>query len=140
MSPLLAIHAAATWFMVGMIWMVQIVHYPLFALLPKSDFVAYARGHTKSMGRLLALPAGTEVVSALLLVWMVPDGVTMSVVILAGLVLAVLWIGTGLVQAPIHGRLVDRHDSRLIDRLVTSNWWRTAGWSLRGALVTSMVL
>ncbi|MCK6525129.1 hypothetical protein L6R49_27300, partial [Myxococcota bacterium] len=28
---LLLIHAAATWFMVGLIWFVQIVHYPLFS-------------------------------------------------------------------------------------------------------------
>jgi hypothetical protein len=31
MGPLLLAHAAATLFMVGVIWFVQLVHYPLFA-------------------------------------------------------------------------------------------------------------
>ena len=33
MSALLAAHAAATWALVGLIWTVQVVHYPLFALV-----------------------------------------------------------------------------------------------------------
>lgn len=27
--PILVVHAAATWFMVGLIWFVQVVHYEL---------------------------------------------------------------------------------------------------------------
>lgn len=30
-GALLLVHAAATWAMVGLVWFVQVVHYPLFA-------------------------------------------------------------------------------------------------------------
>ena len=31
-------HAAATWFMVGLVWVIQTVHYPLFAFVGESGF------------------------------------------------------------------------------------------------------
>ena len=45
----LIIHAAATWFMVGLIWFVQIVHYPMFANVGRDSFDVHRtdrRGHT----------------------------------------------------------------------------------------------
>ena len=37
----LIVHAVSTWFMVGLIWMIQTVHYPLFARLGDDTFVRY---------------------------------------------------------------------------------------------------
>ena len=42
---LLLTHAAATLFLVGLIWFVQIVHYPLMARVPVSEFAAYEHEH-----------------------------------------------------------------------------------------------
>ena len=140
MSPLLVIHAAATWFMVGLIWMVQTVHYPLFLRVTDPGFVAYEQGHTRRMGSLLAVPASVEVGTATALVWFRPDGVALGVILVAGFLLAAIWIMTGLVQAPLHARLAAGSEPRLIRRLVVSNWWRTGAWTLRGALVASMLV
>ena len=140
MSPLLAIHAAATWFMVGLIWMVQTVHYPLFLRVTDPGFVAYEQGHTRRMGSLLAVPATVEVVTAAALVWFRPDGVALPLVLVAGALLATIWVMTALVQAPLHGRLTAGFEPRLIRQLIASNWWRTAAWTLRGALVASMLV
>jgi hypothetical protein len=134
------IHAAVTWFMVGLIWMVQTVHYPLLHRVPAAGFVAYERGHTGRMGGLLAIPAGAEVATAAALVWARPDGVGLGLVLVAGALLAVVWTMTALVQAPLHGRLTWGFDPDLIRRLVTSNWWRTGAWTLRGILVAAMLL
>ena len=139
MSPLLAIHAAATWFMVGLIWMVQVVHYPLFSRVPESSFAAYESGHTRRMGSLLAVPALVEVATAAALVWARPEGVSLGLVLVAGALLAAIWIMTALVQAPLHGRLSAGYEPSLIRRLVVSNWWRTAAWTLRGSLVAAML-
>jgi hypothetical protein len=38
-------HAAATLFMVGLIWFVQVVHYPLFSRVGSDAFVPYAAAH-----------------------------------------------------------------------------------------------
>lgn len=136
---LLVVHAAATWFMAGLIWVIQVVHYPLFRRVGREEFVAYERDHTGRMGRVLAVPAITEIVTGAALVFVRPEGVPLGPVLAAGAVLAAIWVMTGLVQAPLHGRLSAGHDPALIDRLVGSNWWRTAGWTLRGVLVVVMV-
>ena len=39
---LLTVHLFATTAMVGLIWFVQIVHYPLFAAVGRPDFAQYA--------------------------------------------------------------------------------------------------
>jgi hypothetical protein len=40
---LTSIHLAATWFMVGLIWVIQIVHYPLFTSVGSDSFAEYER-------------------------------------------------------------------------------------------------
>lgn len=126
--------------MVGLIWMVQSVHYPLLQRVPAAGFVAYEHGHTRRMGGLLALPAAIEVATAGALIWARPDGVGLSLVLTAGVLLAAVWIMTALVQAPLHGRLMGGFNTSLIRRLVISNWWRTGAWSARGILVAAMLL
>ena len=136
---LLAIHAAATWFMVGLIWMTQLVHYPLFAKVGPAAFVDYEREHTGRMARLLVVPALTEIVTGAVLVWRLPDGTSLGLVLAAGTLLAAIWIMTAFVHAPLHGKLGARFDAALVHRLVAANWWRTAAWSVRGVLVAAML-
>jgi hypothetical protein len=136
---MLLVHAMATWFMVGLIWTIQTVHYPLFRSVGENEFVAYERGHTRRMGGLLAVPAGVEVLTGLGLVWFRPSEVGLAVVLVAGVLLAGAWVTTALVQVPLHRRLSERYDPLAGRRLVTTNWLRTALWSGRGLLVAAML-
>jgi hypothetical protein len=123
-NDVLVLQVVATWFMVGLIWMVQVVHYPLFRTIPADAFKPYEAAHTSAIGRLLILPAGIEVVSAAALVWYRPDAVP-------------LWM---VMQAPLHRRLLDGYDRATVDRLVRTNWFRTGAWTVRGLLVAAMLL
>lgn len=136
----LAIHAAATWFMVGLIWMVQVVHYPLFAAVGAGRFREYEHSHTKRMGALLIAPATIEIISGALLVFFKPSQLALAHVVVAGAFLAAIWVVTALVQYPLHRRLMTGFEPTLVQRLVATNWWRTVGWTIRGALVLTMVL
>ena len=126
--------------MVGLIWVIQVVHYPLFRRVGQSSFLAYEREHTRRMGAVLAVPAIVEIVTAAALVFVRPGSVPLWLVLVSGAVLAAIWVMTGFVQGPAHGKLSERYDPDLVDRLVSSNWWRTAGWTVRGGLVVLMVL
>jgi hypothetical protein len=42
---ILFVHLAATLFMVGVIWLMQVVHYPLFARIGQEGFALYSRAH-----------------------------------------------------------------------------------------------
>jgi hypothetical protein len=140
MIGLLAVQFAATWFMVGLIWTIQVVHYPLFPLVGESTFPQYEAAHTRRMGWLLVIPAPIEVATAAALVFVRPPGVELALVLAAGAVLAALWVTTALVQVPLHRELLDDPSTRAMRRLVTTNWVRTIGWTLRGGLVVLMVL
>lgn len=140
MIGLLAVQFAATWFMVGLIWTIQVVHYPLFPLVGESTFPHYEAAHTQRMGWLLAIPASVEVATAAALVFVRPPGLELALVLAAGTVLAALWVTTALVQVPLHRELLDDPSTRVMRRLVTTNWVRTIGWTLRGSLVVLMVL
>ena len=125
--------------MVGMIWVIQVVHYPLFAEVA-GDFRRYEAAHTRRMGRLLLIPAPVEIVTALALVWARPDGVSLGWVLAGGALLAALWLTTAAVQAPLHRRLSFAPTDAAIARLVASNWARTIGWTARGVVVAVMAL
>jgi hypothetical protein len=115
------------------------VHYPLFVRVGSPFFEKYESEHTRRMARLLAIPAGLEVATGLALVWMRPEGLSLTPVLIGGALLAITWVTTAVVQVPLHNRLQAGHDRSAVLRLVRSNWLRTGLWTARGALVTSML-
>ena len=138
-DTVLLIHAAATWGMVGLIWFVQLVHYPLFAAVGTNEFLEYELSHTRRTAGAVALFMPVEALTALWLVLETPDGVGSSGPLLGLALVGVLWLSTILWQAPLHGRLSLGFQPELHRRLVQSNWVRTALWSARGVLVLSLL-
>ena len=132
---LLAAHAFATLFMTGLIWFVQVVHYPLFDRVGKSGFAEYERQHTRRTGWVVGGPMLLDMALALLLAWS-PGGLPAW----CGLgLLGVVWLSTALGQVPAHLRLEQGFDAGAHRRLVRGNWIRTIGWSLRGVLAIGML-
>ncbi len=138
-ATILAVHLAATGLMAGLIWFVQMVHYPLLAAVPASDFIAYERSHVARTGRLVGPLMLLEAASAGLLLLMPPPGVAAWLPWAGGGLLAVIWISTFAVQVPLHRRLETGRDEAAIARLVTSNWVRTVGWTARAGLAGWML-
>lgn len=134
---MLELHAAATWFMVGLIWFVQIVHYPLFRLVGEDRLGEYHQEHRRRIVALLAIPALAEIATGAALVWIRPDGVPLSAVLMAGALLGIAWIMTAAVQVPQHASIAA--GAPALDQLVTSNWVRTLVWTARGAAVLWML-
>lgn len=132
-------HCASTLYMTGVIWFVQVVHYPLFTSIGVEDFSAYEQRHTALTTCVVAPPMLVELATALLLISFRPFGVsTVQVWIGLGL-LVVIWTSTFLLQVPCHEALSKEFDATVIRHLVWTNWLRTAAWSLRGLLVLWMV-
>ena len=137
---LIAVHAAATWAMVGLIWFVQVVHYPLFAAVGPDHFVGYEAGHTTRTTRVVAMFMPVELITAVWIAIVLPSGVP-AWLAWAGAVLAVgLWVVTILVQVPQHRRLGKGYDAAEWRSLVSGNWIRTAAWSARGAIAMAMLV
>jgi hypothetical protein len=135
MVLLLLAHAAATLFMVGVIWFVQLVHYPLFARVGRPGFAAYSGSHARLTGLVVGPPVLLEAATAVALVVWTPPGISVPLV-WAGLILvAGIWLSTAFLQSPRHTTLGRGFDPSAHRFLVTSNWLRTVLWSLRGLVV-----
>lgn len=125
-------HALTTLYMVGVIWMVQLVHYPLMDLVG-ARYVEYQRLHMDRMGLVVVLPMCVEALSAALLLR--ETTLPLRERIVAVVLLAVVWGVTFFVSVPMHAHLAQGFDAESHATLVRSNWARTLAWSARGALV-----
>ena len=94
----LLVHAAATLFMVGLIWFVQVVHYPLFSSVGSEWFPAYEAAHTHLTGWVVVPPMMIELVTAMVLIWIRPAGVRSTHVGIGLVLLALIWLSTFLLQ------------------------------------------
>lgn len=144
MPWLLVIHAAATCFMAGVIWIIQVVHYPLFGMVGADGFAAYERSHaariTPVVGTAMLIEAAC---TGLLLVAMgelAARGIPRWVPVAGAVLLAAIWLSTFAMQVPLHGQLAQGFDEAAHTALVRSNWIRTIGWSLRAALATWLIV
>ncbi len=125
--------------MVGVIWFVQVVHYPLFAKTGSADFRVYEQRHTALATWVVAPPMIWEALTSLLLFWFKPTGVSTGQLAIGLALLAVIWLSTALVQGPCHNLLLSKgFDSVVHRKLVSTNWIRTTAWSLRGLLFFSL--
>jgi hypothetical protein len=123
--------------MFGLIWFVQIVHYPLFLRVGEPGFCDYAGLHatrtTYVVAPLMLVELGT---SGLLLVPSLrPAAFPSSQAWLGAVLVGVIWASTALLQVPLHNRLQVAFSQEDARRLVATNWVRTIAWSLRAALV-----
>jgi hypothetical protein len=126
-------HLGSSLYMVGLIWFVQVVHYPLFDSVGKPEFPSYEQRHTALTTWVLAPPMLVEGATAVLLIWFRPTGVAVWSVWSGLALLGVSWLSTAFIQVPCHELL-----SKVQQRLVSTNWLRTAAWSLHGGLVLWM--
>ena len=80
-----------------------------------------------------------EIITAILLLNYLPNGVS-SVWVWAALILLIMvWLSTAFLQVPCHSKLNVAFDADAHRQLVNSNWIRTIGWTLRGILVAWFV-
>ncbi|MDX1637188.1 MAG: hypothetical protein R3281_04405 [Balneolaceae bacterium] len=134
----LVINICATLFMTGLIWFVQVVHYPGFLLVGRSEFSAYHRFHVPHTGYVVAPPMLLELASSVVLTIY---GQPFWWIHAAGLALVLLiWTSTGTLQVRYHNMLGNGDGmetgtpDEIKKRLITTNWIRTTAWSLKSLL------
>jgi hypothetical protein len=136
----LLLHAASTLVMVGLIWFVQVVHYPLFEAVGREGFAHYAQAHARLTSWVVIPPMLVEAGTAgLLLLGLRPSSLGSGPLSAGALLLLLVWGSTFLLQVPRHGQLAAGFDGEAHAALVTTNWIRTSAWTLRGALVLWML-
>ena len=136
MTALLAAQVVVTLALTGLVWFVQVVHYPLFARVEPGSFATYEREHTRRTTWIVApLMIVEAVVASALLVLDAGPATALGVLLLVG-----IWASTFLVQVPCH-RVLERGWSESAHaRLVRSNWLRTALWTARSSIAVALLV
>jgi hypothetical protein len=137
MMPLLVVHFAVTWALVGLIWTIQAVHYPLLKDVGHAGFLSYHERHMVRITWVVGPLMLAEISSAVLLFYLGERAVVFQISL--G-VLALIWGSTWLWFIPLHRKLSQGYDATTVQRLVRANVWRTVGWTVRGLCLAALIL
>lgn len=131
---LLLLNLAVATYLTGLIWTVQLVHYPGFAYVAPEKFGAFHQHHTRTMSWVVLAPMVLELGLAGWLAGAAPELGAARWGQLAVVVL--IWASTFLISVPFHNRLgTHGYDYVAIDGLVRTNWLRTLAWTARTGLL-----
>jgi len=139
MRTLLLTHCAATLFMTGVIWYVQVVHYPLMARVNRTEFVAFEAAHRRLTSFVVVPAMLVELAAALALIAVRPATFPPAVAWAGVVLLGLIWFSTFTLQVPCHDALLRGFKAEVHARLVRTNWIRTLGWTGRAALALWMI-
>jgi len=131
------IHCAATWALVGLIWIVQVLVYPQFRHVGRAAFCDY---HSRHMLRITVIVAPLMLVEVATAAWLLlATGLRDPLFLGSLLFMTINWLSTGLAMVPLHRKLESGLDGQTIEQLIRTNWIRTISWSLRGFLLLAML-
>lgn len=125
------LHLGVTFLLAGIIWFVQLIHYPLFSVVGRSAFETFEKAHRQRIFYLIAPLMLLEIISGIALLIFHFDQFNPLILIFSLSLLILIWISTFFIQVPLHNELSDGFSPRAIRMLVMSNWIRTLAWTLR---------
>jgi hypothetical protein len=125
--------------MAGLIWTIQVVHYPLFDRVDPGKWQEFHTSHSARVSLVVGPFMAVEGLAALWLLVRRPSGVSPALTWGGAILVAVVLGTTVLLSVPFHDRLSKRFDLGAHHGLVATNWIRTVGWTLRGVVACAMI-
>lgn len=135
MSLIELVHLVLTAFMTGLIWLVQLVHYPTFHYVQHDRFQSFENFHSTSISYIVMPAMLAELGTAGWLLW-IYGGAWLW--LLNFMALVVIWGSTFLLSVPCHNQLMHGYDHAVVDRLLRTNWPRTILWTVRTTMLLAV--
>jgi hypothetical protein len=138
-DAILAAQALASGAMCGLIWFVQVVHYPLFAS-ESAGSTGYALENQRRTAWVVVPFMLVEMAAAALIALDPPHGIGRGAAVGGVMLILAIWASTAFVQVPLHARLArEGHAADTVGSLVRGNWFRTVAWTARAVLAIWML-
>jgi len=129
---LLLVHLVATLMMAGVIWVIQLVHYPLFEQVGIDQMQSYAQSHSRRITWIVFPLMLAELACAVFILSRFRSTEFFMLALFGLALVGIIWLSTALIQVPLHNKLVQGgYDLETIRSLVKGNWIRTISWTLR---------
>lgn len=115
----------------GLIWTIQIVHYPTFLKIENKEFKSFCIFHTKKISLIVIPLMFLELISGVVLL----SSYTNNVFVFNFIGITIIWISTLFISMPLHRKLSVERNELVIKKLIKTNWIRTLTWSSRSLLL-----
>ncbi len=121
--------------MTGVIWLIQMVHYPSFSFVESNQFIKFEEIHCKQISFIVIPLMLIEIISSGFLVYFNST----PLINLTFLLNILIWISTFIWSAPLHKKLGKGKDETLIKKLVKTNIPRTFLWTIRSGILIFII-
>ena len=135
-DDLLMIHIISTSIMVGVIWVMQLVHYPSFKYVNESDYIIFQKFHMSNISYIVFPAMFTELITGLLIFF---SGEKSLFFVLSLICLFLIWVITGVLFTKFHNILQKGKDLKMIEKMIKANWTRTLLWTLRIIMILFVI-
>ena len=125
----LFVHLIFTSVMTGVIWVIQIVHYPSFHFVEKELYTAFQKFHMNRISIIVIPIMLSELITGLLL--LLDKSSKSSLLITSFVILILIWAITGVFFSKAHNKLIIGYQELVVNQLIVMNWIRTLLWTLR---------
>ena len=134
-NPLM-IHIISTSIMVGVIWVIQLVHYPSFKYVNESDYIIFQKYHMSNISYIVFPVMFTELITALIILFF---GEKSLFFVLSLIYLFLIWIITGVLFTKYHSILKEGKDLMIIEKMIKANWIRALLWTMRLIMILFVI-
>lgn len=138
-SSVFILHLVSTSIMVGVIWIIQLVHYPTFLFIDKQKYMKFQEFHMSRVSYIVMPTMIAELFSGIYILFYNNVLMVNTFFLLASFSLLLNWVITALVFVKIHNGLLIKYEKNIILLLVKLNWLRTILWSLRLVFLTIII-
>jgi len=115
--------------MTGVIWVIQIVHYPSFHFIEKELYTAFQKFHMNKISIIVIPIMLAELITGVMLLF--DKSSKDSFLITSLIILILIWALTGVFFSKVHSKLIFGYQELVVNQLVVMNWIRTLLWTLR---------
>lgn len=138
MDALININLYSTFIMLGVIWVVQLSHYPAFRYVDEKDFKEFSRMHMTTISFIVVPTIILEMFSTFSLSYLFKESIYYHI---NSILMLMIISSTYFLSVPCHNKLIYGKDMRIINRLVNTNWIRTICWTVKAlVLIKSQTL
>jgi len=124
--------------MVGVIWIIQLVHYPSFHFIERNQYTTFQRFHMSRISYVV-IPAMVTELFTLILIIISIDQVNL-IILASALLLIVIWLMTAVFFSGVHQKLTLGYDQAVVEKLIKLNWGRTLLWTLRLLIISIYII
>jgi hypothetical protein len=137
MDLLFFLNVISAFLLTGVIWTIQIVHYPSFHYIDKMSFTNFHHFHERRIS-IIVMPLMLIELTTSTALYI--NNMSSIVFALNLLIVVLIWCSTFFIQVPIHSILSQKKNKKLIEKLVNTNWIRTFLWSMRMLLIIDEII